>query len=187
VRFPFLGIGVLFAIDGLGGGYYGNRAWQLFMKYLDPLQFGQCILVEGDTAPNEFCIGIYGLSLEPEKIHEVFENVDDPGLVPAERRFLEKLALDEQPLVIRGEIDGIGRLVTEQWSRIDHDLCKVAGWGYSPRQTPRDLKPSLRAELEQLICPRFKSKEGKYSTGDFAVREQDVSSATQKKWWEFWK
>ena len=159
--FPFPGIGVVFDIDGLGGGFYGYRAWQLFMKHLDPNSLSACILVEGDTAAtlngeaNEFCIGIYELMLDLAYIRETFESVDDPGLAPMHRRFIEKLALDSQSLPIRGEIDEWGRLVTKHWTRIDHDLCKEAGWGYCPKEVPPNLEPSLRAELEQLKRPRF--------------------------------
>lgn len=161
MRFPFPGIGVVFDIDGLGGGFYGLEAWRLFMKHLDPRRPGACVLVEGDTVAtlsgkvNEFCIGIYGPFLNLSYMRNAFEKLDDPRLVPVHRRFIEKLALDEQPLPIRGQIDA-GCLVTEQWMRIDHDLCKEAGWGYAPRVIPLNLEPSLLAELESLRRPRFK-------------------------------
>jgi hypothetical protein len=113
-------------------------------------------LVGGDTAAtlnskaNEFCIGIYGPALDPNYIRETFEDLDDPGLAPVHRRFIEKLALEGQPLSIKGQIDAFGRLVTERWTRTEHALCKEAGWGYSPKEVPSDIEPSLRVELEQL-------------------------------------
>lgn len=161
MRFPFPGIGVVFDIDGLGSGYYGYRAWQLLMKHLDPKRLAACILVEGDTAAtlrgqaNEFCIGIYGLMLDLNYIRETFENMDELGLAPVHRRFIEKIALDEQPLPIKGQIDAFGRLSTDQWTRTDHDLCKESDWGYYPKKVLSDLEPSLCTELEQLKRPHF--------------------------------
>lgn len=159
--FPFPGIGVVFDIDGLGGGFYGYRAWLLFMKSLDPKRLGGCILVEGDTAltlaghANEFCIGIYGLMLDLTYIRETFESVYAPGLAPVHRRFIEKLALDAQPLPMRGRIDRFSRLVTERWTHTDHTLCRDAGWGYCPKEVPANLDDSLHVELEQLKRLRF--------------------------------
>ena len=160
MHFPFPGIGVVFSIEGLGGGYYDYRAWKLFMKHMSPRQLGSCALVEGDTAAtlygpaNEFCIGIYGLKLDRTLVRKVFEPLDDPGFAPFHRRFIEKLALDDQPLPLRGNIDALGRLVTDEWTWEDHSLCLEAGWGYAPRQVPADLNPSFRAQLEALRQPR---------------------------------
>ena len=159
MHFPFPGIGVVFSIKGLGSGAYGDKAWRLFMKHISPRQLGSCVLVEGDTAAtlygtaNEFCIGIYG-PLDCTLVRKVFEPLDDPGFAPFHRRFIEKLALDEQPLPLKGRID-LDRLVTDRWTRVDHDLCLEAGWGYAPRQVPADLDPSLLAQLEALRQPRF--------------------------------
>ncbi len=156
MKFPFPGIGIVFDIEGLGGGFYGNRAWRLFMKHFKPDRLGVCILLEGDTAAtlsgqaNEFCIGIYGPNLDLNYIRETIESLDEPGLAPMHRRFIEKLALDMQPLPIRGNIDAFGCLVTEQWTRIDHDLCKEAGWRYNPKEVLPSIEPSLQAELKQL-------------------------------------
>ena len=160
MRFPFPGIGIVFDIEGLGGGYYGYRALQIFMKHLDPKRLSTCILVLGDTAAtlngkaNEYCTGIYGMMLDINYIRETFENINDSGLASVHRRFIEKFALDAQPFPILGRIDGFGRLVTEHWMRTDHDLCKEMGWGYCPEKVPGDLDKSLRTELEEL-CLHF--------------------------------
>ena len=161
MRFPFPGIGVVFDIDGLGGGYYGYRAWKIFMKNIDQKRLGVCILVEGDTAAtlngqaNEFCIGVYGPTIDLSYIREIFEAINDPGLSPFHRRFIEKIVLDEQPLSIKGQLDVFNRLVTGDWTRIDHDLCKEAGWSYCPEYIPPHLEPSLYQELEDLKRPTF--------------------------------
>lgn len=161
MKFPFPGIGIVFDIDGLGGGFYGYRAWEIFMKHADPVRLGPGVLVDGDTAAtlngaaNEFCIGIFGLGLDPEYIRETFEAADHPGLAPVHRRFIEKVALDQQPLPIRGNIDSLGRLVTDEWDGIDHRLCKENGWSYFPRSVPDDLDAALREELEALKRPHL--------------------------------
>lgn len=159
--FPFPGIGVVFDIEELGGGFYGFRAWELFMQNLDPTRLPTTILVDGDTAAtlygnsNEYCIGIYGMMFDPEYVREIFETLDDPGLAPVHRRFIEKPALDQQPLVIRGNIDALGRLVTKHWDRTDHELCREAGWSYYPEIIPPELDSSLLDELKQLKQPRL--------------------------------
>jgi|GEM_PF-1341517 len=165
----FPGIGIVFDIDQCGGNY-GYHAWRLFMKHIDPQRLAAGILLEGDTAAtlngsaNEFCIGVYGA--DPEYIRQMFEAVDEPGLAPMHRRFIEKIALDQQPLCEYGKVDAFGRLVTESWTRSHHDRCKASGWGYAPRQVPTDLPADVRADLEELRanplepCQKKKSADG---------------------------
>lgn len=161
MQFPFPGIGVVFDIDGLESASYGFRAWQLFMKHVDPKQVGPGILLEGDTGltlageANEFCIAIYGSSLDLDYVRDTFESLDEKGLAPFHRRFIEKPALDDQPLPKRGLIDSFGRLVTDEWYREDHNLCKESGWGYFPQVVPPTLDAALKAELEVLQRPRL--------------------------------
>lgn len=158
MRFPFPGIGVAFNIDGLGGSFYGYRAWQLFMKHINSTRLLSGILVEGDVIRGQdidFCIGVYSILLDLDYIRDTFEAVDDPGLAPIHRRFIEKLALDAQPLPIKGNIDAAGRLITNQWTQSDHKLCKEAGWGYTPKEIPSNLESILLTELEELKKPRF--------------------------------
>jgi hypothetical protein len=160
MRFPFPGIGIAFNIEGLGGGFYGFQAWTLFMKNVDPERLAASILVEGDTnatlhgRANEFCIGIYGPDCDLPYIRETFEALDDPALAEVHRRFIEKIALDQQSLPIRGTIDALGRLVTERWDAIDHQLCRDSGWAYHPKTIPPEVDARVRAELEMLALPR---------------------------------
>ena len=156
---PFPGIGIIFDIGALGGGHYGSAAWRIFMKAVSPQQLAGCFLVEGDTAltlyedANEFCIGVYSPRADLSPIRETFEVLDEPGLVPMPRRIMEKPALDVQPLPDRGRVDSFGRLITEDWMRFVHDLCKECGWGYAPENTPQDLPANLKAELDALRRP----------------------------------
>lgn len=159
--FPFPGIGVVFDIDGLGGGSYGTAAWRIFATAIPAASLRSCILVEGDTEltlarrADEFCIGVYGDRAIIDLVRATFERADIPGLVPFHRRFIEKTALDRQPLPVKGTIDAGGRLITETWDRGDHDLCREVGWGYSPRHVPSNLDEKLRTELADLRLPRL--------------------------------
>jgi hypothetical protein len=153
-RFP--GIGVVFDIDALDGGMYGHAAWRIFVKTIDAHRLPATLLVEGDTTATldgrarEFCIGVYGSVLDIEYIREQFELATDPGLAAFHRRFIEKDALDEQPLPLHGRIDAFGRLVTDRWSAFDHSLCQKSSWGYAPASVSDQLDPALHAELKEL-------------------------------------
>jgi hypothetical protein len=159
MRLPFPGIGIVFDIDALGGGFYGYQAWRIFMRHVDPSKITACILMEGDTnatlngRAREFCIAVYGMNLDPGYIKKVFGDLNEKGLAPKNRRFIEKPELDSEPLPKRGMIDAFGIFTTEAWTRIDHDLCKEAGWRYKPESIPDDLPPELRGELDNLMKP----------------------------------
>ena len=154
MAFPMPGIGILFKIDDLGGGHYGYEAWRIFMRNVSSEELLCCILVEGDTLRkiggewDLFCIGIYGLLSDFRSIREKFEALDEPGLAAMPSRVIEKAVLDSLPLPIHGSVDEFGRLVTKRWTRMDHDLCKEAGWGYAPEQVPTDLEEPLRSDLK---------------------------------------
>jgi len=157
--FPFPGIGILFEIEKLGGSY-GDQAWRIFMRHVSSDELSSCILVEGDTLAakgplvNLFCIGIYGLTVDVRAIRDRFEQLDEPGLAPMPTRTVEKPALDVLPLPIRCHIDGFGRMVTDHWTRLDHDLCKESGWAYAPTHVPPDLDERLQAELNHMKLER---------------------------------
>lgn len=148
---PFPGVGIIFNIDDLGGGYYGPKAWRIFMRHLDPTQIPACTLMEGDTNATlegharEFCIAIYGL-IDVDYIKGLFADLQDKGLAKKSHRFIEKSQLDSEPLVHRGRIDASGAFVTESWARVDHDLCKEVGWRYRPENIPDDLPAAPPAE-----------------------------------------
>lgn len=139
---------------------YGQAAWRIFMKIVSPRDITPCILLDGDTSltlrgfyHNEFCIGIYGKDLDFEALRLKFLEASDYGLAPFHRRLIEKIALDRQPLVFFGRVDGAGRLATEEWSRREHTLCKEAGWPYAPEKVPAQLPPALAAELLAMRRP----------------------------------
>jgi hypothetical protein len=147
-------LGIVFNIDDLGGGFYGGKAWRIFMLNLPPENIIACRLKQGDTEETlngmqrEFCIAVLGLARDDAIVRKAFENCDEKGLAPVARRF--KSSLGSEPLVDAGLIDSLGRLVQDEWSRVFHDLCKDCGWGYAPKAVRVDLTPELGAELETL-------------------------------------
>jgi len=166
---PFPGIGVVFDIDDLDGGFYGWKAWKIFMRHLDPSKLRGGTFLEGDTNEtlsgdaNEFCIAVYSEAFGDSDIDYVkgaFADLTEQGLAPPGRRFIEKLQLDSEPLLDRGRVDAGGFFVTESWTRVDHDLCKGADWGYRPGSAPDDLPPELADELKDLMKGRVPEAEG---------------------------
>lgn len=154
---PFPGIGIVFSIDELGCGFYGYQAWRIFMKHVPQAKIRNTVLKEGDTAAtlagrgNEFCIAVYGPLLNPDHVKRIFEPLNDKGLVSLERRFIVKPQLDEEPLPMRGRIDLYGYFITDEWTRVDHDLCKEAHWKYRPGKIPDELPGHLLAEIKKMM------------------------------------
>ena len=180
------GIGVVFDIDALGGGFYGSQAWRIFMRNLTPEKIIGCILREGDTretlsgSRREFCIGVFGPGLDVEAVKAVFASSSEKGLAPSNRRFILSPRLESEPLVEAGMIDSSGRLVPDEWDRGFHDRCKDCGWGFAPRRITVDLSPELKAELKAM---QNKKVSGSAPTG------QPVAPAAppaRKPWWKFW-
>ena len=153
------GIGILFDIDELGGGFYKSKAWRILMKHLEPSRISGTLIMDGDTQATlngrarEFCIALDGV--DTEYIKTVFAAPDEKGLSPRTRRFIHKPQLDSEPLVPQARIDVSGKLVTDSWTRTEHDLCKEAGWGYKPGKIPDDLSAELRRELNELSVTKI--------------------------------
>jgi hypothetical protein len=69
------GVGIIFDIDGLGGGFYGAVAWRIFMHNLNPGSIKGCSLKEGDTNETiygkrrEYCIAVLGENLDEKAIN----------------------------------------------------------------------------------------------------------------------
>ncbi len=143
------------------GILYGYAAWEIFMRLIHPRQITAAILLDGDTLltlkgyADEFCIAVYGNRLDLETLRELVLLASDYSLAPFHRRLIEKIALDRQPLVPMGYIDATGCLITEEWSRREHELCKKSGWPYAPQKLPRNLDSALLAELIEMRYPRI--------------------------------
>lgn len=149
-------IGIALNIDSLGGGFYGAKAWRIFMRHLPKENIIGCILKEGgiwDTLngrQREFCIAVFG-EFDETALRAAFESADEQGLAALERRFVSNP--EAEPLVHVGVVDSFGRLVQDEWSRVFHDCCKDCGWRYAPKAITVDLTPELKAELESLRGP----------------------------------
>jgi hypothetical protein len=147
-------VGLLFDIDDLGGGFYGGRAQRIIMKNLDPGLLKGATIKVGDTnktlrgQERTFCIALCNVDIT--YVRNNLKSVSTQGIINGEKRFLDEPALSREPLMILGSIDSMGRLVTEQWTRIDHDICKECGWGYAPTTISVKLEPNLSEELKQL-------------------------------------
>jgi hypothetical protein len=170
------GIGIVFNIDALGGGFYGAKAWRIIMKQLQASYLSGCTIKEGDTddtlngKSREYCIAFFKPGLNIDQIRSIFAELDEVGLASKSRRFIQSPRLDSEPLVITGSIDSRGHFVEDEWTRVFHDLCKEAGWGYKPTNIPDDLSSELRNELKQLMGHSISSVDSK-----------------PKKWYQFWK
>jgi hypothetical protein len=198
------GIGIVFNIDDLGGGFYGYQAWKIFMKHIDVRKFPASALFEGDTnetlggSANEFCIAIYGM-IDIGKIKDIFKDLNDKGLAQQGRRFIDKPRLDAEPLPSRGRIDAAGFFVTDKWTRVDHDLCKENGWGYKPQKVTVELNADLRRELDELMRDRFPGSGTDQAPCVAPPAEQPIvppnpqkkpdqqTLPTSQKWWQFWR
>ena len=151
------GIGIVFDIDALGGGAYGSVAWRCVMRHLDPKRLAGGMLFHGDTnatlhgRANDHCIAICGDRVDADYVRSTFADVEEPGLCPPERRFIESPQLGREPLMRAGEVDEAGCFVEDEWSRMFHDRCKDTGWGYRPRRITVSLTPELRAELDRMM------------------------------------
>jgi hypothetical protein len=161
--YPFPGVGIVFDIGKIDDAYYGLRAWRSFVRTVPSHALRNCLLVEGDTTAtlngraNEFCIGVYGPHDAVDQVRAAFTASQDPILASAHRRFIEKIALDAQPLPIKGHVDSFGRLITREWNTSDQGLCEEAGWGYLPESVPALLDDAARdrlAELARLVPPQ---------------------------------
>ncbi|MCX5806323.1 MAG: hypothetical protein NT010_09705 [Proteobacteria bacterium] len=165
------GVGVVFDIYALGGGFYGAKSWDIFMQNLRPEKIVGCTLHAGDTSETlkggkrEFCIAIFGDKLNVEAVKDVFSVAAENGLASIDRRFMLSPQLDSESFAETGTIDSVGRFVQNTWSRAFHDRCKKSDWGYMPASIPADISPELKTELALL---------------------QSKTVQVKKPWWKFW-
>ena len=152
---PLQGIGVLFDIDALGGGVYSARAWELYMKYLDPALLCPSILLHGDT--NEtlngeeriFCIAAYSSSGKVlEYIRAIFEGLEEN--VFARDRFIYTPRLLGHDLSTAGNLDATASIVMDNWDIDWHQRCLKYNWGYAPGCLTVSLPDKYCTELESL-------------------------------------
>jgi hypothetical protein len=128
-------LGILFDIDGLGGGFYGWQAYKVIFSNLDPKRLTACTLLDGDTketlsgSARQYCIALQ--SLDPSKLSYVKETLSqcsDKGLLPPRKRFVEGNVTTQHPLAIAGEIDSAGNLNVKESSMIGDGWVKGTAW-----------------------------------------------------------
>jgi hypothetical protein len=172
------GLGILFDIDALGGGFYAAEAWQLLMNNVDLATVTGCQFREGDTSATidgrarVFCIGIEGPGLDVRALKDRIGKLTDRGFQPLSVRFIDLPELAKEPLVPAGRVDSSGRFIDDSWTRIRHDLCKEAGWGYDPVRVPSDLPIDLQRELDDM---RQHKSAGKPSSRQEDRQEHNVA------------
>jgi hypothetical protein len=128
-------VGVLFDIDGLGGGYYRYSAFSVLFKRLDPMRLTGCTLLDGDTSEtlarnaNTYCVAFQFVDpAQAGYIREALRDCDDEGLLPTSSRFVEGAVTGRHPLVVAGRIDGAGRLVVREGAGIGEGWVKGTRW-----------------------------------------------------------
>lgn len=111
------GFGVLFDIDGLGGGLYGHAAYKVLFNGLDLALLRGCTFRDGDTRAtlsgqsNQYCIGIEApSSARLAELRQAVISLKAPGLLPGAARFLSDAAMRAEPLVQAARISSAGEL-----------------------------------------------------------------------------
>ena len=153
-------IGILFNLDEL---VHGSCAIELFMNYVDPHRLIFSTLFIGDVlkpssevikSRYDYCVVVSSMALNENYLRDIFENLDDKRLAPKYRRIIiGDNIVGHLGLCEFGNIDDNGRLMTDEWIRIDHDRCRKTGWGYNPLEINYELGPELIAELLELRNP----------------------------------
>lgn len=136
------------------------EAWEIFMKYCNPFQLKNSQLYHGEVsglfsgADQVFCIAVRNEDLAVIKyLKEVFASCDHPHLAPPVDRVREAGIIKKHALEYRGKVDSDGCFETPDWSRSDHDLCKMTGWPYVPLKIPEYIRPEPLKELEEMGRP----------------------------------
>lgn len=159
-------LGVFFTLKDVERRKYEAEAWKVFMKHTDPSLLRKAQLFDGEMrgpspdGQRMFCIAIRSQDFDAIRyVKEAFTSSDDEMLAALHDRTWESDVINMYQLKYRGQIDAQGRLETENWSRVDHELCKATGWPYTPLTQPAHLSPELVLDLEKMSVPGFKPTE----------------------------
>ncbi|MBI5116332.1 hypothetical protein HZA56_07640 [Candidatus Poribacteria bacterium] len=156
-------LGIFFNLKEMSRRDYAAEAWETFMTNCDPDLMRSTHLFQGEIegllpgVARMFCIAVRTPDLVTvQYLKDIFAKCEDKRLATPLDRVRESDIVGKYKLQPRGRIDSKGRLKTKNWSRTDHDLCKLAGWAYVPQSHPEYLQPELVAELEEMERPRPK-------------------------------
>lgn len=98
-------LGIVFSIDELGGGAYGEKARDIVTNNLDMSQLVDCIVLAGDTEATlqlqarDYCIAFVG-PFDPTSVKKAMSRVA--------KRFLRGRELEAEPLCNIGSINEDG-------------------------------------------------------------------------------
>lgn len=120
-------VGVLFDVQGLGGGFYGQKAYKVFFANIDPTHLKGCTVYDGDPlaiSSDQYCICVNGASPEQvEYVRRAMGGVEAPGLLPVARRFATGRVAGPNYLVEAGFVDSDGAFNVQKNSIV------AEGWG----------------------------------------------------------
>jgi hypothetical protein len=157
-------LGIFFNLKEMSRRDYAAEAWEIFMKHCNPRLLKNSDLFHGEMGghlagqPKMFCITVRTPEIQTvQYLKEVFTSCQDKRLAPPLDRARESNIVVKHQLPYRGRVDSGGRLETGTWSRVDHELCKMAGWPYFPKARPPWLTETQHRELDAMNEPSFKS------------------------------
>ncbi|MCI0411328.1 serine/threonine-protein kinase [bacterium] len=126
-------LGVLFNIEELGGGAYGYRAYRILFGAIDLRDLKGCTISDGDVG-EWYCIAIESFDESClYRLKSSFFRCNAKGLAPRERRFIEGIHVEKQPLVTAGYVDHGGEMqrcetgfVLQAWNESQNHSGKVS-------------------------------------------------------------
>lgn len=113
-------LGILFDIDGLGGGFYGRKAYRLLFTAVERDLLLDCELFDGDTRQSLsgearfYCIALSMDAARLSAVRAIMNSKVSAGLAPVGRRFLDDAAVRGEPLVFAARLDRKGELLNCQ-------------------------------------------------------------------------
>ena len=128
-------IGVLFDLEGLGGGDYRHSAFRFLFENLDPHRLAGCAVFDGDTAQalaggaRTYCVAFQTVhSDQVAYLREILGGVENQVLLANKDRFLDSPACAGQPLVSTGYIDANGCFLTDKESGFSPEWTQGTLW-----------------------------------------------------------
>jgi hypothetical protein len=133
-------VGILFDVEGLGGGFYRYSAFQIFFKTVPPEKAKNCAIYDGDMLGSSGDPTPYGIVLQSidqdqtVAIKELFEKLDDSGLLPRSKRLVEgRNIANKNHLVKLGDVDNEGILYVKNGSGVGQSWAKGTNWEIKER------------------------------------------------------
>ncbi|WBB63910.1 hypothetical protein O7599_15915 [Streptomyces sp. WMMC500] len=128
-------VGILFDIDDLGGGSYGQAAYRILFAALDPQRLAGCSFHDGDTnstihgTQRLYCIAVR--SSDPAQITYVRQTMarrTDEGLLTLDLRLTAGRITEREPLVPAGFVNDRAALVVPEHELIQKHWTEGSAW-----------------------------------------------------------